>query len=90
MNNQINIENYDITQPTLVATAVQMSTTVELYKRATVGVAFYDTRDPLRTVFVGQQTVVIEGDEYTEWGNNDNYLEDLVFQKLGITRKPAQ
>jgi hypothetical protein len=87
MNNNIKIENYDITQPTLTATAVQLSTTVELYNRATVGVAFYDTTDPLRTVFVGQKTVVIEGDEYTAWGNSDSYLEDLVFEKLGIVKK---
>jgi hypothetical protein len=85
--NNIQIENYDITQPTLTATAVQLSTSVELYNRAVVGVAFFDTTDPIRSVFVGQKTVVIEGEEYTSWGTSDTYLEDLVFEKLGIVKK---
>jgi hypothetical protein len=37
--------------------------------------------------FVSAQNFRIEGQEYDDWGNNDEYLENLVLQKLGLTRK---
>jgi len=30
--------------------------------------------------------VKIEGDEYTAWGNDDNYITNLVLTKLGLTQ----
>jgi len=33
------------------------------------------------------QIVRIEGDEYNEWGINDEYLIDLVLKKIGAERK---
>ena len=29
----------------------------------------------------------IEGAEYDAWGNNDNYLENLILSKCDLTRK---
>lgn len=37
--------------------------------------------------FISSQNFRIEGEEYNNWGSNDAYLEDLVLQKLGLTRK---
>jgi hypothetical protein len=37
--------------------------------------------------FVSATNFRIEGEEYNNWGNNDEYLENLVLQKLGLTRK---
>jgi hypothetical protein len=37
--------------------------------------------------FVSATNFRIEGQEYDNWGNNDEYLENLVLQKLGLTRK---
>ena len=34
--------------------------------------------------FLKSQTVRIEGAEYDAWGNNDEYLINLVLQKLGL------
>lgn len=31
----------------------------------------------------------IEGEEYDNWGNSDDYLINLVLSKAGLTRKPA-
>lgn len=31
----------------------------------------------------------ISGDEYKAWGNNDTYLEDIILNKLGLTRKES-
>lgn len=37
--------------------------------------------------FVSSQNFRIQGEEYTNWGSDDTYLENLILQKLGLTRK---
>jgi len=37
--------------------------------------------------FVSSQNFRIQGEEYDNWGNNDDYLENLILQKLGLVRK---
>lgn len=37
--------------------------------------------------FVSSQNFRIQGEEYDNWGNDDEYLENLILQKLGLTRK---
>lgn len=32
------------------------------------------------------KTVRIEGDEYNAWGDDDNYIINLVLTKLGLTK----
>ena len=41
-------------------------------------------------LYYGQRQVyytsfMIEGEEYSAWGNDDNYLKNLVASKLGLT-----
>lgn len=36
--------------------------------------------------FLKSQTVRIEGEEYYAWGNNDEYLINIVLQKCGLQR----
>ena len=37
--------------------------------------------------FVSSQNFRIQGEEYENWGSDDKYLENLILQKLGLTRK---
>ncbi len=37
--------------------------------------------------FVSSQNFRIQGEEYENWGSDDTYLENLILQKLGLTRK---
>lgn len=37
--------------------------------------------------YIANHTFHITGEEYEAWGNNDNYLENLVLQKLDLTRR---
>jgi len=37
--------------------------------------------------YIRNYTFHIEGEEYQNWGNNDEYLENLVLQKLGLERR---
>jgi len=37
--------------------------------------------------FINSVNYDISGQEYDDWGNDDVYLENLILQKLGLTRK---
>jgi len=37
--------------------------------------------------FINSQNFRIQGEEYDNWGNSDTYLENLILEKLGLTRK---
>jgi hypothetical protein len=36
---------------------------------------------------VETKILIISGEEYKNWGNSDNYIENLVLNKLGLQRK---
>jgi hypothetical protein len=37
--------------------------------------------------FISSQNFRIQGEEYDNWGNDDQYIEKLILQKLDLTRK---
>ena len=37
--------------------------------------------------FINSVNYDISGQEYNDWGSDDDYLENLILQKLGLTRK---
>ena len=71
-----------------VASRMTMDITVVLNEKAFVKVSFFEDVEvfiPLDT-----QLIIIEGDEYKAWGNDDSYIKNLVFRKLGITLKTEE
>ena len=36
---------------------------------------------------IDSKLMTITGDEYTNWGNDDNYIINLIMTKLNLTRK---
>jgi len=69
-----------INVPYLVDSFVIILGDLRLNESVSVGVQLY----------YGQQQVYftsffIEGEEYSAWGNDDNYLKNLVASKLGLT-----
>jgi len=69
-----------INVPYLVDSFVIILGDLRLNESVSVGVQLY----------YGQQQVYftsffIEGEEYFAWGNDDNYLKNLVASKLGLT-----
>jgi hypothetical protein len=38
---------------------------------------------------VKDETVIIEGSEYAAWGNNDEYIIQLVMNKFGLVLRTA-
>ncbi len=37
--------------------------------------------------YIRNYTFHIEGEEYQNWGNSDEYLENLILEKLGLERR---
>lgn len=66
-----NVKSFDI-----IVTGLQLNTLVNIIARC------YDVNNK----FLFDQVFVIEGQEYLNWGNNDEYLVDLVCSKLGLTK----
>ena len=54
---------------------------LELFKSVTVSVSLYDAAGAA----VGSRSFVFADAEYMAWNNDDQYLVNLVAQKLGFT-----
>jgi hypothetical protein len=54
---------------------------LDLFTSVTLSVTLYDENSNA----VGNRSFVVEGAEYLAWNNDDQYLIDLVAQKLGFT-----
>jgi hypothetical protein len=54
---------------------------VVLFKSADVLVYFYDPN----SVIIRAETLRLEGDDYTNWGLDDKYIETYVLNKLNLT-----
>lgn len=76
------IEEY-VVQEAVRASRVELRVEVILGEKAIVRAVFYD-----KLVFepVSYKIIIIEGKEYSEWGQDDSYLERIVYEKLGLKK----
>lgn len=54
---------------------------------ATFEVSFFADVEQSIMNLVKKEIVIIEGQEYQAWKNDDNYIIDLVMNKLGLIKK---
>lgn len=54
-----------------------------LFSSVSIVVSLYDENDYI----IDNRQIIIQGEEYNNWANDDNYLLDLVLVKLGLTKK---
>ena len=55
---------------------------IELFTRLTICVSLFDNNQ-----LVDNVNLQITGEEYSNWGNDDQYIVDLVLSKLGMSKK---
>jgi len=70
---------------TVIQTAVRFSLDISmltLNQSATFRATLYDGEDKV----IDAINVTIEGDDYTKWSNNDDYVVEFISKKLGFTR----
>lgn len=87
----MNNENIPVTPQERVKTVVIMSVemkiiSLELGKSVSIIVLLKDQNGSLVEV----KNLKIEGEEYNNWGENDQYLIDLCIQKCGLTEAPLR
>lgn len=82
MNNSVSVDIANFTLDPVIATSVRISV-MELVLKSHVilHVNFLNADGNV----VKNETVRIEGSEYTAWGTDDDYLTALVMQKLGLS-----
>ena len=54
---------------------------LELYKSVNVHVRLMDNNQMVKS-----EMILIAGEDYTNWGNNDDYIVTYVLTKLGLTK----
>jgi hypothetical protein len=72
-------------QPTTVpktAVRIKIDVGVILDEKAIIRVSFYEADMEFQPI--DMRIIYIEGEEYKAWGNDDKYIKDIVFKKLGI------
>ena len=82
------IQDFDIPQEPKVATRIYIQV-VELKFGESVRfkVHFFMNPDITSMNTAKVEEVLVEGDEYKEWKNDDEYIINLICSKLGLTRK---
>ena len=83
MSNSVEVVEKEISLPYLVSSFDMNIIITELGSACCVIVNTYDKKG----VRLYEKQIVIEGDEYQAWGNDDNYLRLIVASKLGLVIK---
>jgi hypothetical protein len=69
-------------RPSINITSIQVRViNLNLFQSVNVNVLLFSNND-----YVDSKSYLLEGDDYTNWGNDDNYIIDYVLDKLGLTQ----
>ena len=83
MNNiKVNVNDYTLVQTSVINNIHINILKIDLFKGMTLTVNLLSNNKIIDTKIMN-----ITGDEYTNWGNDDNYIINLVLSKLNLTRK---
>ena len=78
----INIENKEIITTQIISKVDILEGTIQLNKSVRFPVRLMDSNDNV----ILSQNITIFGDEYENWGSDDNYIESLILTKLGVQK----
>ena len=83
MNNiKVNVNDYTFVKTSVINNIQINILKIELFKSITLSVNLLSN-----TKIIDSQIMIISGDEYTNWSNDDNYIINLVLTKLNLTKK---
>ena len=86
MNNEVSVDISNFPLDPVIATSIRFSVMeLVLNSHVTLHVSFLNANGNA----VKNEMVKIEGNEYAAWGTNDQYLTNLVMQKLGLVARTA-
>lgn len=64
------------------ANRIRIYVQVLLAQKAIIQVQYFECDDDLSPMHT--EAIILQGDEYFAWGNDDNYIKELVFKRLNI------
>ena len=83
MNNiKVNVNDYTLVQTSIINNIQINILKIDLFKGISLTVNLLSNNKIIDTKIMN-----ITGDEYTNWGNDDNYIINLVLSKLNLTKK---
>ena len=83
MNNiKVNINDYTFVKTSIINNIQINILKVELFKGITLSINLLSNNK-----LIDSKIMTITGDEYNNWGNDDNYIINLVLDKLNLTKK---
>ena len=77
----VNVNNHDIIKTDTINNIKISTCRIELFKSITVRVGLYTDNK-----LIDNRMIDITGTDYTNWGNDDNYIVNLVLTKLNLTK----
>jgi hypothetical protein len=78
----VNIENKDFITTKTISKIEILDGNINLNSSVTFPVKLMDSDNNLINI----ETISIEGEEYNNWGSDDNYIETLILTKLGFQK----
>jgi hypothetical protein len=79
---KVNVNDYTFVKTSIVNNIQINILKIELFKSMTLSVNLLSNNK-----IVDTQLMSISGDDYSNWGNDDNYIINLVISKLNLTKK---
>ena len=83
MNNiKVDVNDYNLVQTSIINNIQINILKIELFIGITLSVNLLSNNK-----LIDSKLMTISGDEYSNWGNDDNYIINLVLTKLNLTKK---
>ncbi len=76
----VNVQDSPYVKTNTINKVIIRIANIELFTSVTVIASLFD-----HDTLVDNQVFKIEGQEYNDWSNDDQYIVDLVMTKLGMT-----
>jgi len=79
---KVNIQNYNLVKTNVIDNIKIRINRINLFKSISASVHLFEG-----TKLIENKVVEITGTEYNNWGNDDQYVINLILTKLGFTQR---
>ncbi len=76
----VNVQDSPYVKTNTINKVIIRVANIELFTSVTVIASLFD-----QNILVDNKVFKVEGQEYSNWSDNDQYIVDLVMTKLGMT-----
>jgi len=77
----VNVQDSSYVKTNTINNIIIRIMNVDLFNSITICASLFENKS-----LVDNKVYKIEGEEYSNWGNDDTYIVNLILTKLGMTR----